>query len=576
MKPATTSIFAALAGLTIVCSGLLWGAALIDEPFDYELNPDLSEPNIGGKAGGTGWTGAWAHQWGPAKVFDGGLAWGSLKTTGRRVKAPGHNAIYRPIGATLADAGLLDNGATLWFSFVADLRDQGIITNLEFHVALATDSFLAGWGGDANGNERYTRMHHLLNNGEGIGISAQPMNRSGTMHAQFRTAFWQDNGENDNDAKDGPDGYGNLHKSGDNLWFGITQETALVVAKIEWGADAGAGETITLYLPGENFWTPGGGYDLGEAIQTETTVALDQSLFDTVSIMWKDTPGLDEIRFGATMEDVLPIVANVRPEITSFRSLGGGDWELTLKGAANTAYEFRSSTTLDFNPGTLVENLTQGDAGDPGATGGTNNSMLFTDGNGDGTVRLALTGNPADFVRAQTAPPLLGENFDAAATLPAGWASTVVSGTDTAWGFGPPTGAVTGPAEASSLPNCAGTNISGDYTASVDVRLTSPSILIPAGLGATLSFRQFIDTDLAGDVGSVRILDADNSDTPIAGLEIANIEGDGAAGWTSETLDLPAVDVGGKNIRIEFQFTSNGNGDVYSGFYVDDVTVTVP
>jgi len=91
-------------------------------------------------------------------------------------------------------------------------------------------------------------------------------------------------------------------------------------------------------------------------------------------------------------------------KITSFTSVGGGTWELTLVGDPATAYEFRSSATLEFTPGTLIENLTQGNPGtDPGTIGGANDSVL-TDINGDGTVRMALTGNPADFVRAQTIP----------------------------------------------------------------------------------------------------------------------------------------------------------------------------
>ncbi len=75
---------------------------------------------------------------------------------------------------------------------------------------------------------------------------------------------------------------------------------------------------------------------------------------------------------------------------------------MTVLGAANTEYEFRSSTILDFNPGTLVENLT---AGVPavGTIVGTNNSVFTTDANGDATVRMMLAG-PTNFVRAQTLP----------------------------------------------------------------------------------------------------------------------------------------------------------------------------
>jgi hypothetical protein len=96
--------------------------------------------------------------------------------------------------------------------------------------------------------------------------------------------------------------------------------------------------------------------------------------------------------------------AGPAPRITSFVGLGGGLWELTLEGAPDTEYEFRSSTTLEFAPGTLVENLTQGDPGDPGSIGGTNNSGVTTNGSGLAVVRLVLTGSPADFVRASTTP----------------------------------------------------------------------------------------------------------------------------------------------------------------------------
>ena len=81
--------------------------------------------------------------------------------------------------------------------------------------------------------------------------------------------------------------------------------------------------------------------------------------------------------------------------------MGGGVWELALKGAASGIYEFRSSTTLDFTPGTLVENLVL--AG-PGTIGGTNNSQVTTDGSGLATVRMNLGSAPKNFVRAQTAP----------------------------------------------------------------------------------------------------------------------------------------------------------------------------
>lgn len=98
------------------------------------------------------------------------------------------------------------------------------------------------------------------------------------------------------------------------------------------------------------------------------------------------------------------LVANSPPTdlaITSFTAVGGGVWELALKGAAGGIYEFRSSTTLNFNPGTLVESLVL--AG-PGTIGGPNNSQVTTNGSGLATVRINLGSAPKNFVRAQTAP----------------------------------------------------------------------------------------------------------------------------------------------------------------------------
>jgi hypothetical protein len=91
-------------------------------------------------------------------------------------------------------------------------------------------------------------------------------------------------------------------------------------------------------------------------------------------------------------------------QIASFTSIGGGMWEITVRGAANTDYVFRSSPTLDFPTGNLIENLTQGDPGDPGTIGGTNNSLITTDGDGSATARLTLSGGSANFVRGESAP----------------------------------------------------------------------------------------------------------------------------------------------------------------------------
>ena len=91
------------------------------------------------------------------------------------------------------------------------------------------------------------------------------------------------------------------------------------------------------------------------------------------------------------------------PCITSFTPVDTGVWEVELQAVADTSYEFRSSTDLMFAPGTLVENLSQGSDGDPGAINSANSSRVTTDSSGLARVRLNLTGD-AVFIRAQSTP----------------------------------------------------------------------------------------------------------------------------------------------------------------------------
>jgi hypothetical protein len=91
--------------------------------------------------------------------------------------------------------------------------------------------------------------------------------------------------------------------------------------------------------------------------------------------------------------------------VTGFVPVEGspGVWQMSIRGTAGEDYIFRSAPDLDFSSGAVVENLT---AGDPavGEIGGTNDSVVTTDGGGNATVRMTLTGDPRDFVRAETAP----------------------------------------------------------------------------------------------------------------------------------------------------------------------------
>ncbi|MBB22866.1 MAG: hypothetical protein CMN04_08300 [Roseibacillus sp.] len=258
-------------------------------------------------------------------------------------------------------------------------------------------------------------------------------------------------------------------------------------------------------------------------------------------------------------------------ELLELTLVGNGDnYDLSWNSRTGMVYDLLSSADLsnlptsNWNP--HLEPLTVY-SGIPASGTGTN---VLTNVPSDGPRRFFV-------VRESEAPqPLPLEDFDAMPpSLPAGW-TVRDSGNGTMWQVGTPTGENSPPTAASGQ-NSAGTNIAGNYLDGTDTALTSPEIIIPPERDALLSFRQFIDTDLAlidPDLGFVRILDADN-DTPIASLEISSIEGS-AAGWSDQSLALPAGEVAGKTIKLEFRFVSNDDGSVWGGFYIDDVSVTLP
>jgi hypothetical protein len=259
--------------------------------------------------------------------------------------------------------------------------------------------------------------------------------------------------------------------------------------------------------------------------------------------------------------------------ITSITSVGGGNWELTLAGKPDTAYEFRSSTTLDFTPGALVEDLAEG-AVPVGTIGGTNDSVLTTDSNGDGTVQIALSGSPADFVRAQIPPPVtvFEDNFDG---IDKGWTSGVNAAGDpaTEWELGDPAGGVAnGPTAANSPDKCYGTNIALDYGLDTDIWLRTPSIDLTAHTQGTLQFKQFRDIETGFlDLGSIRILAAD--DLALLAVLDPKVEGT-STDWEDYSKALPA-EAFDEAIIIEFRFESDEEVN-QAGWYIDDVVVTVP
>jgi hypothetical protein len=189
-------------------------------------------------------------------------------------------------------------------------------------------------------------------------------------------------------------------------------------------------------------------------------------------------------------------------------------------------------------------------------------------------------GGPTRFYRIEEFPPppltLFSENFDGGPELPAGWETGANTPSDTGttrWEPGDPTGgSLTGPQGANSAPNCVGTNIATDYGTDTDIWLRSPGTIdLTTANAATLVFQQFRDIEALFDLGLIRVLKA--SDGSQLGPDLRNPT-DGTGGWEKITADLPSEALG-EIIKLEFSFQADNFGN-QAGWYIDDVTVTIP
>ncbi len=101
--------------------------------------------------------------------------------------------------------------------------------------------------------------------------------------------------------------------------------------------------------------------------------------------------------------------------------------------------------------------------------------------------------------------------------------------------------------------------------------MRSPPIDLTGAGGATLSYFQFTDIEEGFDAGSVRVLDAAD-DSELAVIE-TTVDGT-TADWEQVTKAIPAEGLD-KVIKLEFRFESD-DLEVFPGWYLDDVLVTVP
>ena len=228
------------------------------------------------------------------------------------------------------------------------------------------------------------------------------------------------------------------------------------------------------------------------------------------------------------------------------------DWE----SSDGKLYNLRSET-----------DPSKGDPGDWPIHGGNEDIAALPPLN---TLTIPLPADPRRFfvIEEFNAPPV-AVFFDNFENGQGAWEVGSEGAAGTAWELGIPSNV--GPATANSPDNCFGTNIAAEYELDAEVWLRSPAIDLTNAGGATLRYFQAADIEAIFDSGRVAVLDAsDNSE--IAVLDSA-VEGASNA-WREIVHVLPPAALG-TTIRIEFRFFSDDFG-VFAGWYLDDVTVTVP
>ncbi len=241
------------AEVQVTVSAAPGGNALIYEPFDMPAASPLTD-----QAGGIGLDGKWSADV-SVQVTAGSFSFGTLPVFGNRITRTSSNGSANiVIGEILHEAGLMDHGAELWFSFLAPNPD-----NINVSPTLVL------------GNEN-------LNNNTSVGQSGSAI---GARLHQGRTV------------------QGLIFNSGGVAATSATQATlgtaelALVVGRIQWGANPAAPDTISIYTPGT---------DLVLDTPQSASAAVDQSTFRVLSMWGNGTaPTIDEIRFGANYQDVI-------------------------------------------------------------------------------------------------------------------------------------------------------------------------------------------------------------------------------------------------------------------------------
>ncbi len=254
-------------------------AAIIYESFSQ------TPGDLAGKPGGTGLSGNWSASGNTVDIVNPPtLNYGDLENAGGQVNLPSSGSTWAAVSTTtaLANAGLLNNGGTLWFSYVFQNTTSGG-ANEQSGFAFATERVNPGASG-----------LNLVAAGDGFGVFVR-----GTAAT---ASSWSNS---------------TARAGGTGVTLQALGTPSLVIGRIVWGAGVGDNDTLTFWQRAldniETEPTTGGGVK---------TAILNQSAFDTISFGQRNSGGLhyyDEIRFGASYSDVAPIP---EPSAALFGGLG--------------------------------------------------------------------------------------------------------------------------------------------------------------------------------------------------------------------------------------------------------------
>lgn len=265
-----------------VLVGTASAAPIIYEPFAQ------SAGSVSGKAGGTGLNNWAIVSTASTVATTPTLAYGQLANSGGQLSVPSGAGVtaYVTTTSALSNAGLLTDGATLWFSFVYS-KASGGGTNERSGFAFGTDHLVTSGTSGAN----------MSNSGNGLGVF--------TKDKGILPITWNGGG-------------GGVTGTGGS--FTNYGDTVTIVGRVVWGATSGDVETLTIWSPDEtNLPLNVAGLGTG---WSKTMAGVDQTAFDTISMQQRNSGGAiiyDELRFGASFNDVVVV-----PEPASLGLLGLG------------------------------------------------------------------------------------------------------------------------------------------------------------------------------------------------------------------------------------------------------------